>query len=444
MSVVLDNFEYESDEICQAAYVTSDEYGPDVFTGGTVTTSDENPSYPATYAFDDNEATFYNSVNSAFPHWLKYDLGASVTKTARKLRIKPYRDANGGGVKNFTLAGSNNDSDWTDIHTDQHADDNAWEDYTFTNATAYRYYRISFADNWRVDQTITIVYEIEMMVVCLQCYSESTIVEEGTYSLEAIAKATDSLNDTLTRTIGTPIDLSGQTHIRLDIRASRTGSNVKIGIHDSGGTTTEHTANIASADTWQTEDWDISAVADVDKDAIDSIIITITNADSDNTFYLDDGYAEIQVSRERNIVYDSILALSKTRDIVYDSVLELSKTRDILYDSVLELSRERSIVYDSVLEVSRTRDIVYDSILELSKERDILYDLVLELSRERNIRYDLVLEVSKERNILYDLFELIQRLERPTGVWIKQDRPTDGAVKQERPTGVWIKQNKPS
>jgi len=42
----------------------------------------------------------------------------------------------------------------------------------------------------------------------------------------------------------------------------------------------EHTANIASADTFQTEDIDISGVANADKDAIDSITVTITNADA--------------------------------------------------------------------------------------------------------------------------------------------------------------------
>lgn len=35
----------------------------------------------------------------------------------------------------------------------------------------------------------------------LQCYSESTIKQQGSYSLKVLARQTDSLNDTLTRTI---------------------------------------------------------------------------------------------------------------------------------------------------------------------------------------------------------------------------------------------------
>ncbi|MCK4521956.1 MAG: hypothetical protein KAU20_05245, partial [Nanoarchaeota archaeon] len=70
----------------------------------------------------------------------------------------------------------------------------------------------------------------------LQCYSESTIKQQGSYSLKAIAKQTDSLNDNLTRTVSPTINLSGKDSIKLDARANRTGSNFKISLHNSGGT----------------------------------------------------------------------------------------------------------------------------------------------------------------------------------------------------------------
>lgn len=128
----------------------------------------------------------------------------------------------------------------------------------------------------------------------LQCYSESSIKEQGDYSLKGVALITNSLNDTLTRT-GLSIDLTDLTEIKYDIRGSRTGSQIKIGIHDAGGTTTENTANISSANVWQTETWDISGVSNANKDAIDSIIITVVNADVANTFYIDNIYAETVV-----------------------------------------------------------------------------------------------------------------------------------------------------
>jgi hypothetical protein len=121
----------------------------------------------------------------------------------------------------------------------------------------------------------------------LQSYSEGTIKQQGSYSLKASAAQTLSLNKTLTKS-SLSIDLSNRDDLTIDCRASRTGSQFKIGLHDSGGTTTEHTVNIAVANTWQTETIDLSAVSNANKDAIDSIIITITNADSANTIYLDD------------------------------------------------------------------------------------------------------------------------------------------------------------
>lgn len=123
----------------------------------------------------------------------------------------------------------------------------------------------------------------------LQCFSEDTIKEEGTYSLKGVAQATDSLNDTLTRTVDPTIDIKDRDRIKFDIRASRTGSNIKIAIRDSGTTVTEYTPNIAQANTWQEVKWYIGnpKVTNANKDAIDRIIITIINADSDNTFYID-------------------------------------------------------------------------------------------------------------------------------------------------------------
>jgi hypothetical protein len=125
----------------------------------------------------------------------------------------------------------------------------------------------------------------------LQSYSESTIKSQGSYSLKGLASLTNSLNETLNRTVDPTIDLSGQNEIKLDIYAERTGTNLQLQIHDSGGTTSSYNIAVNSADTWETKTWDISAIADVDKDAIDQIIIKVTNADAANTFYVDNVYS---------------------------------------------------------------------------------------------------------------------------------------------------------
>lgn len=120
----------------------------------------------------------------------------------------------------------------------------------------------------------------------LQSYSEATIKNQGSYSLKGVA-TTSAINKTLTRTLATNLNLTGRSTLAFDIRSGRTGSNIKVGIHDTGGTTTEITPNITSANAWQTVNWDISGVSNANKDNIDSIIITIVNADASNTFYLD-------------------------------------------------------------------------------------------------------------------------------------------------------------
>ncbi len=144
-----------------------------------------------------------------------------------------------------------------------------------------------FSASPNAGKTDTITEPTTAYGTIFQSFSEAIIKQQGSYSLKAEALATASLNETLTRTFSSNVDLTGESTILLNIRASRTGSNIKIGFHDAGGVTTEHTANILAADTWQEETIDISGVADGNKDAIDSIIITAVNADDDNIFYVD-------------------------------------------------------------------------------------------------------------------------------------------------------------
>ena len=208
------------------------------------------------------------------------------------------------GVKNFTFWGSNSassfaeltygtDTGWTQITPsqstfDEHvALDQADPKYiTITNSTAYRYYAFKFADNY--GSTVYMgVRHIGLQVSSLQCYSESSIKNQGSYSLKVIAAQTDSLNNTLTKS-GFTIDFTDKKNtLKFDVYASRTGTNLRMKIHDSGGTTSTKDIVISVANTWETTTWDISGIADVDKDDIGSIIIEVINADSANTFYVD-------------------------------------------------------------------------------------------------------------------------------------------------------------
>jgi hypothetical protein len=152
----------------------------------------------------------------------------------------------------------------------------------------------------------------------LQSYSEPTLKTQGSYSLKGIANQTTSLNKTLTRTIASPLNLSGQNSVTFDIRASRTGSNIKVGLHDVGGVTTEVTPNITQANTFQSATIDLSAVTNANKDAIDQIIITIVNADAANTFYIDNMVATAPSSLNDTVTRSSAATnLSAVANITY-------------------------------------------------------------------------------------------------------------------------------
>jgi hypothetical protein len=151
--------------------------------------------------------------------------------------------------------------------------------------------------------------------VPLISYTESSIKTQGTYSLKGVA-TTLSLNKTLTHTLS-PINLAGHDTINFDIRSTRTGSNIKVGIHDSGGTTTEITPNITSANAFQATSWDISGVSNANKDAIDSIIITIVNSSAANTFYIDDMTATGRSINDTVTLTKSATDLSSHGSIAY-------------------------------------------------------------------------------------------------------------------------------
>jgi len=184
------------------------------------------------------------------PQWLQYE--SIISRVIMGYSITTRNDSNTASPKDWTLQGSNNGSDWTilDTQTNQFPTNpsNTKQYYNFSNEVSYIYYRLNIT------------------------------ARNGGNAYVAIGEF--ELCDGV-------IDLTGKNTIKLDVRASRTGSNFKIGFHDVGGTTTEQAITINSADTWETKEIDISEVSDENKDEIDKIIITITNADADNIIYID-------------------------------------------------------------------------------------------------------------------------------------------------------------
>ena len=299
-AVTLDMFEYATDAAAQTAYVTSDtiSYGSNIWTGGTVSADDEGYG-AAALAVDGNTGTYWQS-SAGLPNWLKYDLGSGNGVASNKYRFYAAYDYD-YLADAWTFQGSNNDSDWDTLDTqssETHSSE-GWKEYAFSNSTAYRYYRQYMTNNHYENTCYHYEFQAFVGSYALQSYSDSSVEQQGTYCLKVLA-TTGALNDHLDK-VTSSINLSNKTAIKVDVRGSRTGSQYKIGIYDSGGTTTEHTVNIATANTWQTDTWDISAVTNANKDDIDKIIITITNATSANTIYIDNMYADAEPAAPTNV-----------------------------------------------------------------------------------------------------------------------------------------------
>ncbi|MDI5982476.1 discoidin domain-containing protein [Amycolatopsis magusensis] len=78
----------------------------------TFTASSAHGEYPASNAGDGNAATYWESADSAFPHWLQADLGAAVPASRVELKLP-----SGWGTRTQTLSvrGSSDGTDFTDL-----------------------------------------------------------------------------------------------------------------------------------------------------------------------------------------------------------------------------------------------------------------------------------------------------------------------------------------
>ena len=132
--------------------------------GATASASTSYAGYPASAGNDGTTAIWASGTTGV--QWWKCDLGAGVTKTARKFRVQQQQSSGGHGIKDFTLSGSNDDSNWTPIYTSQAVDgaDLSWEEFNFPNAVAYRYYKFDFPNTWRPDGYVS-AREFELYVV---------------------------------------------------------------------------------------------------------------------------------------------------------------------------------------------------------------------------------------------------------------------------------------
>ncbi len=174
-------------------YEVLNEIGPDFLTGNATMTATNEVTGDADNAIDDNPAVSWATDDTTEPQWIKADMGASVTKVAIRGRLKTTGADNslGGTGDTVVLAGSNNNSDWTTLTTLVVGTDliaSTFNSFTFTNTTAYRYFRWYMAGPFVTPASL---FELELF----EQQSVGEIPFSLSYSTDDMLAVTDTLGE---------------------------------------------------------------------------------------------------------------------------------------------------------------------------------------------------------------------------------------------------------
>jgi hypothetical protein len=131
--------------------------------GGTITARGENSSAGEgkAKAFDNSTSTKW--LDFAATTWIRFLFANSAAYACTEYTLTSANDSPERDPKNWTLKGSNNGSSWTTLDTRSNIDFSARfqkQTFTFTNTTAYKYYRFDFTNH---SGTITQLAEIEIV-----------------------------------------------------------------------------------------------------------------------------------------------------------------------------------------------------------------------------------------------------------------------------------------
>ncbi len=309
----LDYMEYSSDANAQAAYVSDAVSGAEAIYAQQTTNNDSHTLgdtdgnerrtrqsflLSAEQTITQLKITF--NANAGLPSGdvtcrIETDSGnqASGNLAHASATITFTPTASAENTLNFTDFVLSAGTYWIVLNCDNQSNDTYWR-VALNTAGGYANGRLaeSFNGTWTevASSAYDMTFKLYSQPTILQSYSETTIKTQGSYSLKGIAAITDSSGKTLTRTIVTAKDLTGVNTAYFDIYSARTGDMVRVGIKDTGGTTTYKVTTINSNNTWETQTIDLSGVADADKNEIYQIIAQVLDAASANTFYIDNFY----------------------------------------------------------------------------------------------------------------------------------------------------------
>lgn len=160
-------------------------FSGDLTTGGTASASHENqPSEGSDEAFDNSSSTKWLAFNTT--PWLKYQFPSSETHIVTKYAITSGNDDDTRDPKDWTLEGSNDNTNWTTVDTvtgETFASRGLRKEFICDapGSTAYEYYRLNISSN-NGNGSITQLAELEMYEdnpLDVEIYLSSNITTSG-------------------------------------------------------------------------------------------------------------------------------------------------------------------------------------------------------------------------------------------------------------------------
>ena len=123
--------------------------GGDLCTGGTPSASATQTGQTAAEAFDNNFTTS-KWIAPATTAWIQYQFGGGNAYVVTRYTLTSGNDIPGRDPKNWQFQGSNDGTTWTTVDTRTgitFASRLLTQSFTFTNTTAYKYYRVNITLN---------------------------------------------------------------------------------------------------------------------------------------------------------------------------------------------------------------------------------------------------------------------------------------------------------
>jgi len=138
-------------------------YTTDRCTDGTASALEsENVHIPAN-AFDDDLVSLWKN-NGTMPVWIQYNFGSGNEKAIARYRLYWAGADLGFTPRNWQFQASNDGTSWTtlDSRTGETWTNGVWKEFTLSNTTHYRYYRVNITQNNGAANNGVYLDEIEM------------------------------------------------------------------------------------------------------------------------------------------------------------------------------------------------------------------------------------------------------------------------------------------